>query len=217
MNGTIYRIFNLINGKSYIGKTYSGFYVRLQQHIKDAIKFKTRPLYRAFNKYGIDNFSAEILGHFPEGVLEEEEINYIQHYNSYKKGYNATLGGDGSRHITVPIDSLVESYRITGNLTATGRLFNIDPTSCKRILVNHGEPIVEFDSKSNRRKMYSKKVFIPEVDLVFEDPYECAKFLMSCDIVPDTSNEISIGTCIRRVCTKERKHYLGIYFEYLIN
>lgn len=70
MNGTLYRIFNTINGKSYIGKTYNSIYVRLKNHLNCS---DDRPLYRAFRKYGTDYFSMEILGEFPEGELETQE------------------------------------------------------------------------------------------------------------------------------------------------
>lgn len=216
MYGTLYRIFNIKNGKSYIGKTYSGFYTRLQQHISDRNRFSKRPLYRAFNKYGIENFSAEILGEYQEGILEEKEIEFIRLYNSYgSAGYNATLGGEGTRYINVPIESLVEEYRIKGNLTTTAKVFGIDPQSCKKLLESHGEPIVQFDGKAYRRNLYSKKVYIPEVDISFKDPYECARFLMDCDIVPNSSDEVAVAMSVRRVCTSIRKHYLGIYFEYI--
>ena len=51
-------------------------------------------IHRAFRKYGIDNFSFEILEECnPEDLFEREKY-YIEKYDSYKKGYNETLGGD---------------------------------------------------------------------------------------------------------------------------
>lgn len=215
MNGTLYRIFNLINGKSYIGKTYNDPYNRLAEHIRDSKRYLERPLYRAFNKYGLDNFSFEILLHCEQGLLEDKEIEYISKYNSYgNTGYNATLGGEGRRYIDICMEALVEQYRDNGNLTTTAKIFGIDSQSVKRMLIDYGEPLVKFDGKTHRRKLYSKKVYIPEVDMVFVDPYECARFLIGCDIVSNTSNEISVAMSIRRVCAGIRQHYQNIYFEY---
>lgn len=57
----IYKITNLINGKMYIGKTSSSIEKRWREHISDSQKERCekRPLYDAFNKYGIKNFQIE--------------------------------------------------------------------------------------------------------------------------------------------------------------
>lgn len=97
----IYKITNQINGKSYIGKTgeinpHEGSKEHLRERIKD--RWKNRPLYRAINKYGEENFKFEVLEetNFPE----EREQYFIQYYNTYgNTGYNATLGGDGKKYI----------------------------------------------------------------------------------------------------------------------
>lgn len=53
-------------------------------------------LYKAFNKYGIENFTFEIIEEIEdEGLLSEREKHWITYYNSFEKGYNMTLGGDG--------------------------------------------------------------------------------------------------------------------------
>ena len=59
----IYVITNNINNKQYVGKTNLSIQKRFQEHINDSkqqIK-EHRPLYNAFNKYGINNFSIRIL------------------------------------------------------------------------------------------------------------------------------------------------------------
>ena len=57
----IYKITNLINGKIYVGKTSNTIEERWHEHIHDSTKEKCekRPLYDAFNKYGISNFQIE--------------------------------------------------------------------------------------------------------------------------------------------------------------
>lgn len=58
-------------------------------------------LYKAFDKYGIDKFTIEILETIDtekcdniKSELDKLEIFYIKKYNSYISGYNQTLGGD---------------------------------------------------------------------------------------------------------------------------
>lgn len=62
--GYIYKITNKINHKMYIGKTnYADPYDRFKEHIRDSKKerCKNRPLYRAMNKYGLENFEFEVI------------------------------------------------------------------------------------------------------------------------------------------------------------
>ena len=91
--GYIYCITNLINGKQYIGKTTYSVTKRFQEHCRDSKRERCekRPLYNAMNKYGIENFIVEELCDNEE--LSSYEIQYIEKYNTYSKGYNATKGG----------------------------------------------------------------------------------------------------------------------------
>lgn len=95
--GYIYKITNKINNKSYIGKTEKLIELPFKEHIRDSQKQynQNRPLYRAFNKYGIDNFIIEELGEYLSEELSKWEIYWIGYYDTYKNGYNATLGGEG--------------------------------------------------------------------------------------------------------------------------
>lgn len=58
-------------------------------------KNSSKPLYQAIRKYGVENFSFEVLEECDTSLLDEKEVYYINLYNSYKEGYNATLGGQG--------------------------------------------------------------------------------------------------------------------------
>lgn len=94
MNGFIYKITNRVNNKVYIGQTRFTVEHRWNQHIKNFnIEHRTQPLYMAFAKYGINNFSVEVLEECPINKLDEREIFWIAKYDSFKNGYNATLGG----------------------------------------------------------------------------------------------------------------------------
>lgn len=93
----IYKITNALNGKVYIGKTSYNLKKRFEEHCKDSQRRKNeiRPLYRAMNKYGIENFYIELIEECPAELENEREIYWIDFYESYEEGYNATLGGDG--------------------------------------------------------------------------------------------------------------------------
>lgn len=98
----IYKITNKVNGKVYIGRHCGTSTSRWKQHLKSSLD-KTRPehLYRAMNKYGLDNFQYEVIESHPSNVgddfLNEREKFFIKQYKSRsnENGYNMTEGGEG--------------------------------------------------------------------------------------------------------------------------
>ena len=89
----IYKITNLLNQKVYIGQA-KNYKERFQTH-KSQSQWQREPnksLYRAFVKYGLENFSFEIIEH--TNNYNEREKYWIQFYNSYLNGYNDTPGGE---------------------------------------------------------------------------------------------------------------------------
>ena len=99
MNGYIYKITNKINEKIYIGKTLQPIYMRFKEHCKDAFRDRNekRPLYAAMRKYGTESFEIELIEEISIDRLSEREMYWIEKYDSYHNGYNATRGGDGKQ------------------------------------------------------------------------------------------------------------------------
>ena len=97
MSCSIYKITNQINGHSYIGQTIFSLEKRFAEHQKDSLRtnLKNRPLYSAFRKYGIENFTIELIDTCEVSEVAEREQYWISFYDTYKNGYNATLGGEG--------------------------------------------------------------------------------------------------------------------------
>ena len=93
----IYSINNTINSKKYIGITIDPDR-RLWEHLsRKPGKWGCPILSRAILKYGKENFYMEIL--FCTGNREEAydaEVFYIHVLDTYNRGYNASLGGEGS-------------------------------------------------------------------------------------------------------------------------
>ena len=94
----IYVITNQINNKQYVGQTSFSIQDRFKQHIKDSKKqdIQNRPLYKAFNKYGIENFTITLLEECEQTKINEREQYWIKQLNTFHNGYNATVGGEGS-------------------------------------------------------------------------------------------------------------------------
>ena len=97
--GYIYKITNTIDDKIYIGKTVN-LEKRWYQHRR---RKENKVLYKAFDKYGIKNFTFEEVISIKSKnkeilnfILNILEIFYIKKFDSYNKGYNCTLGGEGT-------------------------------------------------------------------------------------------------------------------------
>ena len=91
MIGYIYKTTNLVNNKCYIGK-HQSFEYDLKYFGSGKI------LGRAINKYGIDNFTNEIIdtADTDEELNEKEKYYIAQYKNLYGKDcYNLANGGDG--------------------------------------------------------------------------------------------------------------------------
>lgn len=97
----IYKITNKINGKCYIGKSVD-IHDRWIRHHSRAFQENDRQyncyLYRSIRKYGLDNFTFEVIEECSFDELNDKEIFYIDFYNSFNRdyGYNMTRGGDGA-------------------------------------------------------------------------------------------------------------------------
>lgn len=95
--GIIYKITNVTNGNSYIGKTIQDVNIRWKAHIKVANNGHNWTLSRAIRKHGELAFSVEVIvDSVPIYFLDAFEMYWIDYYNTFKKGYNMTIGGEGT-------------------------------------------------------------------------------------------------------------------------
>ena len=110
----IYKITNKINNHCYIGQSIN-IEQRWQGHRSDWKKGVCYPLYLAFTKYGIENFSFEIIEECSLELLNEKEVYWIEYFDSFYNGYNQTLGGNQSRFITVEKAELIKVIKAKWN------------------------------------------------------------------------------------------------------
>ena len=92
----IYKYTNKINNKTYIGLS-NNIERRKHEHQYFANCIQDTYFHKALHKYGIENFDFEILETFETNdrtLLGQREQYWIQYYDSYKNGYNETIGGD---------------------------------------------------------------------------------------------------------------------------
>ena len=135
----IYKITNDVNGKNYIGKTELSIEQRFKQHCQDAFKdrCKDRPLYRAMRKYGLEHFHVSEVEQTDNP--EEREVYWIEQYDSFKTGYNATKGGDGKSYLDY--DLIVDTYRELKTQTGVAKKLGIDEKTVRKVLKEKQEPL----------------------------------------------------------------------------
>lgn len=203
----IYKITNKINEKVYIGKTNYTVEKRFKEHQNDYKRTRNekRPLYSAMNKYGIENFEIEELEECGIQEAEEREKYWIEYYNSYKNGYNATKGGDGKPYIDR--QKVIDVYKEIQNQRKVARILNISTDSVHDILKQNNIPIKS--AKDVRRASTDKTVAMIDMKTletlsVFDSIREAEKFL-----------NISYHSHIAEVCKGKRKSFLGYFWKYV--
>lgn len=203
----IYKIINDINDKVYIGKTTLTPQERLNHHFRDAKKerSKNRPLYNAINKQGEEHFFVEEVEECDWAELNQKERQYIQYYNSYNNGYNATLGGEGS--FLYDYDLIKEKWDEGQNIKEIAILLKCSTDTCQ-IALNHFKiPIEERIKRSNKNA--SKKVGqynknTKELIQIFSSVEEAYRFLGK-----QSSGHIS------EVCQGKRQSAYGYFWQFI--
>lgn len=127
MKKGIYAI--IINGKYYIGKDH---YIERETRIKDHLrllgngKHYNRYLQKAFNKY--EAVETCVLATYADITREELSLiekRFIQKYDSYKNGYNLTLGGEGGHGLIITEERKKEmALRVTAERNPMAKLTN---------------------------------------------------------------------------------------------
>ena len=93
---SIYRIVNAVDGRSYIGQT-NNIKRRRKEHFVDlkAGVHHNPFLQNAYNKYGRSAFTFEVLEeNVPTEMINEREVYWVEHFDSFNNGYNLSSGGD---------------------------------------------------------------------------------------------------------------------------
>ena len=203
MIGRIYKIYNDVNSKLYIGKTLDTLDNRFKTHINDS-KNNTknkRPLYNAMNKYGYDKFHIELIEECDIQDLSIREIYWIEYFNTYKDGYNATRGGDGMQ--LYDYNLIVDLYYQGLTAKEIKELLN-----CDSYVVTLALRSANIDSRANFAGRRSKKIqaFDKKGNLLysFNSESEAARFLMTQKITTATE-ERGVVTTISRAANGKRK------------
>ena len=207
----IYKITNNINNKCYIGQTIKTPEERWKEHKQHAFGTHAndvnKSLYKAMRKYGIENFSFEVLQNNIETYeqLDKAEIYWIDLYNSFVKGYNETFGGQ-QYHKILPNEEIIQDYYKTKSARKTALNFGIDHSTVDNILNSNNIPRFSFRQAAGQKIRVSKNDFIKEFDSV----KDCAEWFVENNICK-TKNVESARTGLKNARAKT-----GYYYGYLI-
>lgn len=162
------------NGKSYIGQTSFDEGKRWKEHCNIAyLKTNTGydyPLSRAIRKYGPENFTCTILEENIDDpvTLKEQEMYWINYYNTFKNGLNATMGGEGNKIVDpCAIKKLWDDGYCVRDISI---LLNIWPTT---VLNNLDVPLEECKKRGPIYKTKNSSKYIGNYKIGRACPVSC--------------------------------------------
>jgi transcriptional/translational regulatory protein YebC/TACO1 len=173
----IYKISNNQNKHSYIGQTRIDINQRWREHCRVAINPESPeynfPLHAAIRKYGKDNFTLEIIEECVDKELDEREIYWIQYFNTYDQGYNASLGGSG--HVKYNYDDIVNFYLANNfSIKDTCQYFNIYDQVIYSALKSKNIDYKTLSQKGGKK--VGKRIMLVEKNLVFNSMKEIDEY-----------------------------------------
>ena len=191
----IYKITNKINNKVYIGQSRD-IVDRWNAHKYYTYSSKTK-LQNAFTKYGISNFTFEVIEECDIKDLDEKEKYWINYYNSYEDGYNMTLGGQEGR--IIDYDSIINEFYNTKSIHQTSYNLRINRETVRRAL-----DLYQIN--------YNKDRSIPQ-QVIMIDPYTLEE-KQSFPSIKDAANYIKLSeAAIRKNLTGQTKTCGGYYWK----
>lgn len=175
-------------------------------------KNEKRPLYSAMNKYGIENFKIEQIEECSDNIVDEREVYWIEYYQTFKQGYNATKGGDGKHYLDY--DLICEVYNQTQNMKETAQICGCHPDSVNNILMER--KIQKTTTQEIIRKRDSK--MISQYDLAdsylrtFLSLIDAARYLKEMNLA--NGAEQGIASHIRDVALGRRKSAYKFHWKF---
>ena len=210
----IYKITNLINGKTYIGQTIGSVENRWKRHCRE--NSGCPALSRAIKKYGKDNFKIETIDTAKnQGELNKKEEYYVNNIDSmYPNGYNLREGGDATGKLSNVVKTKM-SISHTGKKHSSKTIDKISKSSQQRMsckefrkklsVMNGSKPFMVYKIvKHNGKNIRSKDFIVLDTKLVGEwtNQSQCARDLNICSK--------NISACLNN----KRKYYNFYIFAY---
>lgn len=157
------------SGKVYIGKTCD-FYSRINHYVKLHNIERHTKLCNSFLKYGMDAHTIDILCKDAKSEdLTSLEQFYIAKYDSFRKGLNCTIGGEGALRYSDDFCKELLQLNLDGlNCAEIGRLKNVKTNTVQALIrrvgtfIRHEMTAENKEIHRNAFKKYATTKVFPE-------------------------------------------------------
>lgn len=225
----IYGIKNKQNNKWYVGQAVD-IEKRWRDHRKSSRQYTSAglKLQQAFAKYGHDEFEWVVLEECAPCDLDEREVFWIAQKNSFKSGYNMTLGGGGRRGYELSQETRAKIG--AANRGANNWLYGKSlpqETREKIAKANKGKRTGQKASDETRQKQSRARKgqkFTAEHRAAISaatrnkktKPVRCIDTGMEYPGMQEAERQTGISaTCICRCCKGQKQHAGGMRWEYI--
>lgn len=154
-------------------------------------------------KYGAENFVIEQLEECSSEIVNDREKYWIEFLGSYKYGYNATLGGDGTQY--ADYDLILSLYKENKTFEQIVELTSYDRKTIARALTQKG--ILKEERQKNNVAHISKAV--AKLDPKTEEILEVYSSAAEAERYNGNTKHIS------DVCNGKRKTCKGFKWKYI--
>lgn len=202
--GKIYKIVNDVNSKIYIGKTTRSLQTRFEEHIKNTSNYKSA-ISAAIQKYGEKHFQIQLIeDNIPDEQLNQKERYWINFYDSYRKGYNLTPGGDGKSLSDEEIADIRQLWELGLSCSEISNKLDLPHSTVYHRICKYPEYSVEENRKRAKKDQYKE----------ISQYNEQGKFIQKFYSITAASNQLKISD--KQICTGAKKGYKvhGFYFAY---
>ena len=230
--GYIYKITNKQNNKCYIGQTVRDVHIRWSEHIRLANKLKSNDcsaIHYALSKYGISNFTFEVIDECNNDLLDNKETYWISFYNSFYDGYNLTKGGKTTKisHYHNNDDIIIKLYvedklscrqiadKLSMNKNYIGRILTKHKIPHNENLNKDMKQFQQYGNSFNKKAVQCLDLKTNKILNTFESQRAAARWLIQNHYTTNKS-EKSVSGPISLVCNNKLKSAYGFNWRFLI-
>lgn len=205
--GYIYIIKNSKNSKVYIGQTLRDINIRWKEHLRHS-DYYDQPLYKAMQKYGKENFFIHCLEDCPDEILNEREKYWIDYFDSYNNGYNATLGGQDNFVMSSKVEQVLNLWYNNYTVNKIVEKTKLNVETVRSYLNKNGITHEDIRARANKAIGKSRSKPILQYDLE-------GNFIKEWSSSMEVERELSIGhNNIGSVCNGRRKSAGGFIWKH---
>lgn len=158
-------------------------------------------------KYGKDSFIIELLEECEVTLLNERECFWINKLDTFKNGYNMTLGGEGSNRIELPEEAELRELSCKMTITQLARHYGVYAKTVYSWLDRYD--IKEI--KTHKRRVAT---LINGVEYSFESLSEAGQWLIDNGFTNNKQGKRSVASFITK-SIEENKKYLGFSWYFV--